>query len=200
MFISKVFSLFFVCLLSVCGNSVPQPDNANQPQQKEKAELTLSMKRSGCYGQCPIYDVSVQPDGKVLFDGKFYTNITGKAEDKISEGQLKQLVAEIEGTEFFSLQNAYTNESDNCPSSATDMATVIVSIKLNGKEKTITHYLGCQTNEEFTEKQSNAKKSSNIRTEHFEDFTKRIFPQKLYKLENKIDEIVETKRWIGERK
>ncbi len=46
------------------------------------------------------------------------------------------------------------------------------------KEKTIIHNLGC------IEIGGNWK----------------VFPQQLYNLENKIDEIVETKRWIGERK
>ncbi len=193
MFISKVFSFFFVCMLTVCGNSVSQIENTNQIQQKEKTELSLRMERTGCYGQCPAYDVVVQSDGKVLFNGKSYTKITGKVEDKITEEQLKQLIAEIDNSNFFSFDDAYTYDSENCPSIATDMATVTLFISLNGKEKTIIHYWGCWINQ--VPKEHN---SANIRVE--KDYSPQVFPQQLYNLENKIDEIVETKRWVEERK
>ena len=105
MFISKVFLIFFVCMLAVCGNSVSQTENVNH--SKEKMELSLKMERSGCYGQCPIYDLTIQPDGNVLFEGKYWTTTIGKAEDKLNEEQLKQLVAEIEKANFFSFDYDY---------------------------------------------------------------------------------------------
>lgn len=60
--------------------------------------------------------------------------------------------------------------SGNC---ATDHSKVTLSIKLRGNEKTINHDLGCAGTADL---------------------------KKLENLEIKIDEIVETKRWIGERK
>jgi hypothetical protein len=184
MFISKVFLFSFVCLFSVCGNSVSQTENTNKIQLKEKAELSLKMERSGCYGRCPIYDLTIQPNGKIIFEGKFWTKVKGTAEDKLTEEQLKQLTAEIEKANFFSLDNAYNYDSKNCPEIATDSPGVNLTIKLNGKEKTIDHYHGCSE-----------KKSANQN----KDWAETVFPQQLFKLENKIDEIIETKRWIGEQ-
>lgn len=172
-----------VCLFSVCGGSVSQTENTNQTKTKEKPELSLKMERSGCYGRCPIYDLTIQPDGKVTFDGKGYTQTKGKAEDKLTEEQLNQLIAEIEKANFFSLDNAYNYDSKNCPELYTDSPVVNLTIKLKGIEKRINHYQGC-----------NEKDSVNQN----KNWTEKIFPQQLYKLENKIDEIVETKRWIGE--
>ncbi len=178
MFISKVFSFFFVCLLAICGNSVLQTENTNQPQQKENAELSLKMERTGCFGTCPTYKLNVQSNGNVLFEGIEYTNIKGKAEGSIDEIKMEKLIAEIDKANFFSLKDSYTNVSDNCPSYGTDQSTVTLYIKVKDKEKTIIHNLGC------IEIGRNWK----------------VFPEQLYTLENKIDEIVETKRWIGERK
>lgn len=189
MFISKVFSLFLFCILAGCGNSVSQPENVNQP--KEKMELSLKMERSGCYGPCPVYDLTIQPDGKVSFEGKFWTEVKEKTEGKITQEQLKKIIASIEEANFFSLDNAYNYDSKNCPNIATDSATVNLSIKLNGKEKTINHYQGCFENDK-------PKDAASINKP--QDLREIIYPQELYKLENKIDEIIETKRWIGERK
>jgi hypothetical protein len=194
LFKSKFFSLLPIFVLSACGNSVSQADNTNQI--KERSELSLSMIRNGCYGRCPIYDLSIQSDGKVLFEGRFWTEIKGKATDKITEEQFEQLISEIEKANFFSLKNNYNYDSNNCPTIATDFPSVKLHIKLDGKEKTINHYLGCWEEKREEKLQNN---SNEIRVSD-EDLSKLIFPQQLYKLENKIDEIVGTKEWIGDTK
>lgn len=191
MFISKVFSFFFACVLAGCGNSVSQPENTNQPQLKEKMELSLKMERSHCYGTCPVYELTLQPDGKVLFNGIDFTEIKGKVKGNLSEEKMSLLVDEIKKADFFSLDNAYNSDSSNCPNFATDSPDVTLYIKLNEKEKTVNHYLGC-----FEDDKPNEASSVNKP----QDLSKIIYPQDLYNLENKIDEIVETKRWIGERK
>ncbi len=178
-------------MLAACGNSISQNENVNPTQPKEKTQLFLKMERSACYGRCPIYDLTVQPDGKVIFEGKFWTKTTGKAEDKLTEEQLKRLINEIEKANFFSFDNAYNYDSKNCPNLATDMPGVTLKINLNGKEKTINHYQGCFENDKPKDNSSSGKA---------EDLSEIVFPQQLFNLENKIDEIVETKRWIGEGK
>ncbi len=202
MFISKVFSLFFVCLLAACGNSVlqnentnqnQQKENTNQNQQKETTELSLSMKRSFCaWGGCPIYDLTIQPDGKVIFEDKKYTKTIGKTESKLEKEKIKQLITEIEKANFFSLHNTYNYDSNNCPVFMSDSPSTTLYIKLNGKEKTINHNWGCWVDIPTENDSASTKPKKN--------WSPRIFPQELYLLENKIDEIVETKRWIGERK
>ncbi len=178
-------------MLAVCGNSVSQIKNASQTQQKDKTELYLSMKRSGCYGRCPIYNLTVQPNGNIIFEDKDYTETIGKAESKLSEDKRNQLITEIEKANFFSLENAYNSDSKNCPNFATDSSDVTIYVKLDGKEKTINHYLGCFEDE---------KPKDNTLINKPQDLSEIIYPQNLYNLENKIDERVETKRWIGERK
>ncbi len=139
------------------------------------------MNRTGCWKFCPVYELSIQPDGKILFEGIQDTATKGKVEDVLNKEKVTELIAEIEKADFFSLKDSYTNVSDNCPNWAIDAPTAILYINLNGKEKKITHSLGC-------------------REKYERNITQKIFPQPLYNLENKIDEIVETKRWIGERK
>ncbi len=208
MFVSKVFSFFFVCLLAACGNSASQNGDAtsqtlninnqqikstNQNQQKEITELSLNMKKSGCFGECPIYDLAVQSDGKVIFDGKKYTKKIGKVESRLDKEKIKELINEIEKTKFFSLDNAYNYDSKNCPVSMSDLPNITLYIKLNGEEKTINHDWGCWKGSPITT-------DSNGKSIRKETWSPTIFPQELYNLEDKIDEIAGTKRWIGERK
>jgi len=190
---SKVFSLFFVCLLVACGNNISKIENTNQNQPTTVSKLSLRMERTMCYGTCPAYVLTVEPDGIILFEGKNYTKTIGKAESLLSKEKLSQLVVEIEKVNFFSFKDSYTEDSGNCPTTATDNPSVTISVKLNDKEKTIKHYLGCS--ELYEPAKHN---SSNMRVQ--KSWSEHIFPQELYLLENKIDEIVGTKQWIGEQK
>ena len=182
MFILKVFPFFLVCLLIACGSSASQTG------------LSLKMKRFGCYGSCPNYDLTVQPDGKVtiekvIIDGGFWKKSVNKTADKLNDEQLKQLVSEIEKVNFFSFDDAYNDDSTDCQNSVKQKAGVILHIQLSGKKKTINHYFGCR----FSEKLK-GNNPANIKIE--KDCLPEIFPQELYDLENKIDEIVEIKSWL----
>ncbi len=139
-------------------------------------EFSLEMNRTLCYGTCPVYNLTVATDGKVVFVGEKFTKTIGNAEGQINPEKIKQLIAEINQSKFFSFKDDYGYESKNCSSTSTDSPSVTLKIKFDGIEKTIKHYQGCFVNETFS--QSNGLKP-------------------LTDLENKIDEIVGTKQWIG---
>ena len=153
--------------------------------QTKIASLNLRMERNHCFGECPVYTLTIQPDGNFLFENvkirekdKLITK--NKIEGKISEEKINRMVSEINKADFFSLKNSYADGFD-CPAFWKDSPDVTLLISLDRKEKTVSHSLGCK------EKVDLGKEGE-------------IYPQQLYNLENKIDEIVETKRWIGERK
>lgn len=166
---------FFVILLILasCRNAATDfPADGEIPE-----DLTMTLKRTGCFAganACPTYELTVKADGAVVFEGIDVTEVKGRVEDKISVEKVKQLIAEFRKADYFNLENSYDYE--NCPSTSTDQPDAITSIKINGKQKKVRHYLGCKGKEA------------------------EIFPARLTGLEKKIDEIVETKRWIGERK
>jgi hypothetical protein len=168
-----LFFLFF-SLFSDSGKTVTS--------NEKPAEFSLKMERTKGGGWGASYILTVQPGGKLLFEKINYIGYRGNgtARGQMRKEKIAELMAEVEKTKLFSLKDSYTRESGNCPIASTDAATIILSVKMNGREKTVTHYLGCQV--------------------MVIDPPPSNFPQELYRLENKIDEIVETKRWIGERK
>lgn len=198
----KLFPFLFICILASCGNSVSQIEDtstlsksteqnqqlesANRNQPKANIELTVKMERFSWTHNLE-YRLEIQSDGKVIFEGTKSTKTKDKAESKLEKEKMEQLLTEIETSDFFSLDSAYGYRFKNCPLAMSDNDSVKIYIKLNEKEKTIDHDLGCLD-------MSPTERTTDINQKD------RIFPQKLYKLENKIDEIVETKRWIGEQK
>ena len=181
--------LLLICLVTSCSYVSPP---SHIPESQIPTELSIDMQRTGCYGTCPAYTVSLQPSGKVTFDGRGFTKIIGRAEDVINDEKKEQLVAEITKADFFKLDDAYTQESRNCPTTRTDNSTVTLSIRLNDKSKTVVHYLGCRR---VRERDKN--NTSDLPVIKETDWLSDIYPQNLYVLENKIDEIVGTQRWTG---
>lgn len=137
------------------------------------------MNRTNCYGSCPVYTLKISLDGKVEFEGVNCTATKGKAENRITDEKVKELISEINKSNFFSFENDYSQDAKTCSSSSTDCPSVTLTIKYDENEKTIKHYNCCFVNLPFSKEDA---------------------LQPLTDLENKIDEIVETKRWIGERK
>ncbi len=180
MFDIKIYFLVLVFGLSACSDKPIQNNNATNEAKNENSNFSIKLETGGgdVMGSGFRYKLKIDSNGSVIFEGIKQTKVVGKIEDKLSQEKMNQLLAEINKANFFSLKNSYTSAADNCPSDATDQPTVNISIKMEDREKSIIHYLGCIEN----------------------GGEWKVFPQELYNLENKIDEIVETKRWIGERK
>jgi len=129
----------------------------------------ITLERTVCFGTCPIYSVTIASDGQVTFEGRQYTKVTGIARGKISQKKFRQLVTQFQQMDYFSLPNDFSPGTKVCPQMVTDMPSAITSIRLKGKSKTVSHYHGCGNSGALAQ---------------------------LTALENKIDEVAETQRWI----
>jgi Domain of unknown function (DUF6438) len=163
-------SLTLLVTISACSSwsSQPFPESQEIP-----ADTAIMLERTICFGTCPAYKLTISADGAVVFDGMEFVKTSRIVHSKISKDQLKQLIAEFERAQYFSLRESYYSEEDGCPEFWTDSPTVTTSLRINGQYKSIIHYWGCQENNGES-----------------------IYPKALFDLENKIDEIVGTKEWI----
>lgn len=154
--IGIIISCLLVLTLGACENSQPMTND-----DLETVKITL--ERTECYGFCPVYTLAISGDGTVIYDGKDHVQTLGEIETTIDKGKIEKLVEKFEAVDYFSFNNEYTERT------ITDAPTVITSITLDGKTKTVKHYHG--------------------------DFNA---PEKLTELEDYIDEIVNSSQWIDE--
>jgi hypothetical protein len=124
-------SLLILCgLLGVVGcKSMPEVTQAGP------VSPLVSLERTACFGQCPIYVVSVATDGAVTFVGERFVRVTGTAKGQLSREVLAKLTARLEGSAFLSWKAAYTNQ----------LVTDQPSANLTYKGRTIRHYQGDET-------------------------------------------------------
>ena len=131
------------------------------PTSGEQDEVVITLERTACFGFCPVYTLTVQGDGTVVYEGIDFVRVKGRAEITITKEKVEQLVSEFKEVDYFSLNDKYNERT------ITDAPSVITSITIDGKTKTIEHYHG--------------------------DFNA---PEQLIELENRIDEIINSKQWI----
>ena len=130
---------------------------------------SITLERTVCFGTCPAYRVTISSDGTVTFEGRQYTKTKGLATGHISANDFRKLVSEFEKIDYFSLPDRYAPGTKECPRVITDMPAANTSIRLKGRSKSVSHYHGC----------GNAGALA-----------------KLTELENKIDEVAGTQKWI----
>jgi hypothetical protein len=147
------------------------------------ADTFITMERTGCYGTCPSYTLAVSAGGSVVFnspsywveaDGTRLVKRSGVVKGRVSREQVRELIAEFEKANFFSLQDYYRDARDGCPEVATDMPRAFTSIQISGRKKSVEHYHGCL----------------------YAGRDLISYPKELTSLEDRIDEIVNTKQWM----
>ena len=146
----------------ILNNEDLSPKTSTENNSKEELkEPLLIMERTACLWQCPIYTLSIYESGKVIYEGKEFVNIKGKKIISLNSKQLEELNSEIRRANIYSLK-------DNYVGGPTDAPSVIITIIINGRKKTINHYLGSPD-----------------------------APKELTDLEEKVDIIVNSVQWIN---
>jgi hypothetical protein len=133
------FSLIFICFAVVSISAQTLLKDGKIPK-----DLVIKLERTACFGTCPDYQLAVKSNGIITFKGGTFTKTKGLTTGKITSTDLKQIISEFEKTKFFELRNSYSEYSDGCGEVATDSPSEIISIQINGKKKTVSHYFGCR--------------------------------------------------------
>jgi hypothetical protein len=153
--------------------SPPRPEAADTPAPSAEPSPAaeppvVSLERTPCFGTCPVYRVAIAASGAVRFLGKHNVARPGEVRGEIPPARVDSLVRELEAGGYFDFADLYVMDSPACGAYATDAPTVITSVTLGGRSKTIRHDYGC----------SGA-------------------PPGLARLERRIDEVAGSSRWTG---
>src|SRR5690606_9216002 len=119
--------LFAALALGACASAPPASDDAGP--------VEISMTRTPCFGFCPDYTVTITGDGHVIYEGRRFVNVVGRAEAHITPAQVQALLARFDAVGFERLQNEYR-------AGVTDLPSTTIQLVRNGRSKSVLDYGG----------------------------------------------------------
>jgi hypothetical protein len=123
-----LFVLMLAVLLALGCHGVGHPKDL-------RSVVSVTLRRTACYGTCPVYAVTIHGSGFVEYLGEIHVDIPGGQTGRIPPEKLIDLLRDFECIHFFDLQDKY---SESC----TDQPTTIISILVDGKTKEVSNYFG----------------------------------------------------------
>ena len=157
-----------LALVVACIGPALNDDVAASASRSPRRTKVITLQRTRCFGACPVYKLTIFSDGRVNYEGIKFVRRIGKATGRISRAKLNDLVEEFTNIYYFNLPASYTPGTKQCPQVVTDMPSAITSLAWQRRSHSINHYHGCR-----------GPSALELLTE----------------LENKIDEVVNVKKW-----
>src|ERR1035437_984238 len=105
------------------------------PNPWDLKTVTITLKRTRCYGTCPDYEVTVAGDGTVRFSGHYFVLVLGDHVAHIPPQAVRQIVTAFEKADFFSAKDAYRGNW-------TDNPTQTLTLTVEGRTKMVLDYVG----------------------------------------------------------
>ncbi|HSJ08565.1 MAG TPA: DUF6438 domain-containing protein [Longimicrobiales bacterium] len=131
-------------------------------------DTRISLQRLPCFGTCPVYTVVITGDGTVTFTGQQHVQTMGTATARIEPSAVAALVKELEDGGYFTFADRYEMDAPACGMYHTDAPRANTTVTTTARTKTILHDFGCGG-----------------------------APTALRGLEDAIDRVAGTARWIG---
>jgi hypothetical protein len=110
-------------------------DQPHPPDLMPGATPLATLERTGCYGECPVYRLTVNTDGSVVYVGTRWVKVLGRQEYKITEAQLTELQSAFDRANFMVLHDYDRVES-------TDDDWAHLSFRRGTGFKRVRHYHG----------------------------------------------------------
>jgi hypothetical protein len=73
----------------------------------KKTVKRFTLDEGGCYGTCPVFEMTITANGSATYDAKFYNKTTGKFTGTISKTELSELMSLLNYLDLPSLNDSY---------------------------------------------------------------------------------------------
>ena len=125
--------------LSACAHTAVKP---RTPVAIEADSITY--ETGPCFGRCPVYSVTVRPDGSGVFNGIRFTAVTGERKFQLSKAQYDAFAAQLAPYRPASGEVRYSHGEPNCQQAVTDMPSVDIRwTRAIGDSQSLYYNFGC---------------------------------------------------------
>lgn len=117
-------------------------DSAVCDETGETSFRYVTLHRTACLGDCPVYNVTIQSDGKVQYIGIESVSQSGERESRISTESVARVEAELEAIHFFSFESRRKGKK-GCLTYKTDFPSLSVRAVTKKEDRSVYLYTGC---------------------------------------------------------
>lgn len=108
--------LFFAALCMIIISACAQQKKTTSKVDNKANEIVyVSMERTACFGQCPMYQTEIYADGTVKYTGKMFTEYTGIYESSITTDKVKDVFGELNKYQVDTCSAEYSNMIVDAP-------------------------------------------------------------------------------------
>lgn len=124
-------------VLLALGVALPPATLANdQPKPDAAIQITeITLRRTPCYGPCPVDELVLNADGTAQYTGKMNAMRIGQYKGTFWKGEFEQLARWIGTQEFFAMPDSYGWGNP-------DGSDQIISAVRGGQRKTVVNHIG----------------------------------------------------------
>ena len=105
-------------------------------QQKSGPTEVFTLRKTPCYGDCPVFRITVLSDGTVFYSGIRNVSLPGEYQASVTTDWVDRLQRKAIAQGIFSWSDTYPEDPDLF---IADASNTITTFAWNGREKTITH-------------------------------------------------------------
>jgi hypothetical protein len=124
---NRVLSLLIFVLLVTSFVAAP----SKKKSKKKLKEGYIEMKKTVCYGRCPIYTVRISTDGQATYEGEKNVMKHGKFVKTFSASEVNALFDQFNKSDILNLKDEYDDKR------ISDLPSTIITYNYNGKTKKI---------------------------------------------------------------
>ncbi|KQN81425.1 hypothetical protein ASE90_12615 [Sphingomonas sp. Leaf67] len=138
----KIIALGLLPILGGCVMAVGNTTTEGAPVAIERE--TITYETSPCFGTCPVYSVTIQPDGSGVFEGRRFTAVTGTRVFRATPAQYRAFAAKIRPYRPAQGDRLLQPGQPGCENAPTDMPSVDIRWnEISGASQRLSYYFGC---------------------------------------------------------
>jgi Domain of unknown function (DUF6438) len=92
------------CWTGTVREPTPEPV-APKPREHGTVDLEVKLRRTACLGMCPVFEVTIQHDGRLRYVGRQNVAETGERTRRLTRSQMIELSRAVDHAHFFELDD-----------------------------------------------------------------------------------------------
>lgn len=133
----KYLGIFLFAALLSCKST----KNVENTYTKVYDDDFIVLQRSGCFGTCPIYELTLYANGKIHYKGKAYTDYQGFFAGNIDASKAQSFFAKIANYSWKQYPDKYPIDNVDFPQFTLTYNTKKISKEIKGNTNAVTELI-----------------------------------------------------------